>query len=67
MFIIEKSIVLTLVDFPDPEQAHQSLVIENFFTTFDSVYSSCTLLIPMARRWSVISVIVWPLYLLAFC
>jgi hypothetical protein len=33
-------IVLTFLDFPDPDQAHRSSAIDDFFTAFVNVYPS---------------------------
>jgi hypothetical protein len=40
IFVIDKFIVLTFLDFPNPEKAHQPSIIIDLFTSFVNVYSS---------------------------
>jgi hypothetical protein len=46
MFVAEKIIVVTFLDFFDPDKAHWSLNIGNFFASFINVYPSCILPMP---------------------
>jgi hypothetical protein len=43
MFVANKIIVLTFLYFPDPDKAHRSLTIGDFFTSFVNVYPFCIL------------------------
>jgi hypothetical protein len=40
MFVTDKMIVLTFLEFPDPDKAHRSLTINVFFVSFVNVYPS---------------------------
>jgi hypothetical protein len=40
MFVTDKMIVLTFLEFPDPDKAHRSLTINDFFVSFVNVYPS---------------------------
>jgi hypothetical protein len=46
MFVAEKMIVLTFLDFPDLDKAHRSSAIGDFFTSFVNVYPSRILSMP---------------------
>jgi hypothetical protein len=39
-FIAVKMIVVTFLDFPDPDKAHRASTIDDFFTSFVNVYPS---------------------------
>jgi hypothetical protein len=40
MLVVDKMIFLTFLDFPDPDKAHRSFSIYDFFTPFVNVYPS---------------------------
>jgi hypothetical protein len=40
MFVAEKMIVLTFLDFPNPDKSHRSSAIDDFFISFVNVYPS---------------------------
>jgi hypothetical protein len=44
--IAVKMIVVTFLDFPDPDKAHRALAINDFFTSFANVYPSRIFPIP---------------------
>jgi hypothetical protein len=44
--IVVKMIVVTFLDFPDPNKAHRDLAINDLFTSFASVYPSRILSMP---------------------
>jgi hypothetical protein len=46
MFVVAKIIVVTFLYFFDPDKAHRSSTIDNFFESFINVYPSRILLMP---------------------
>jgi hypothetical protein len=48
IFFANKMIVVTFLDFPDPDNVHQSSAIGNFFASFINVYPS-HIFLPMSK------------------